>query len=557
MSSDTRLLILGLDGATFEVLDKLRKQVACPNLEELIDTGARGILDSTRPIATLPAWTSFLTTASPAHHGIADIFLRLPGSNRIEPASGLHRGGPTWLLNLANQGLKVGCFGFPGTYPAENHANLVQVSGFDTPDAKASGRGISPALLRETIDALGGWHFSILPEDRRGGIDPDECADALIDDLKLKTRIIKEVEKNQHFDVLAWHIQPSDTIAHHGWASWDRQSPRASSYPESDAFQRVFKAVDEAIAEVRQSFQPTHIMMVSDHGFGGAGQFAFYLNRFLEKEKYLSFPKASRSQAWLRKAAFGAGNQVRAHFPKFSKRALGTLSKLLHPSLFAGLRGQAFSPSDAIAFSDELDYAPSVWLNRKSHFQNGTLSDEEADSYLDEIASKLRRVTTPDGVPLFDHVWTRPTAKRFSNRLPDIVLEPSFINGYRTSFLSSSGPGPVYRKLENRELRAGRGYGMPGVHHADGVLILRGQGWPCADLPKLGIADAGAIALGLYGVPVPAWSDWQPPADLQELDIWPPQVSQSDSTLPDSSGAADYRMPQEVWERLKQWGYVN
>ena len=94
MTPDTRLLIIGLDGATFEVLDKLRTQVACPNLEELNDTGARGILDSTRPIATLPAWTSFLTTASPAHHGIADIFLRLPGTNRIEPASGLHRGVP-------------------------------------------------------------------------------------------------------------------------------------------------------------------------------------------------------------------------------------------------------------------------------------------------------------------------------------------------------------------------------------------------------------------------------------------------------------------------------
>ena len=118
MTSDTRLLIIGLDGATFEVLDKLRTQVACPNLEELIDTGARGILDSTRPIATLPAWTSFLTTASPAHHGIADIFLRLPGTNRIEPASGLHRGGPTWLLDLANQGLRVGCFWIPWNLPS-------------------------------------------------------------------------------------------------------------------------------------------------------------------------------------------------------------------------------------------------------------------------------------------------------------------------------------------------------------------------------------------------------------------------------------------------------
>ena len=353
MTPDTRLLIIGLDGATFEVLDKLRTQVDCPNLEELIDTGARGILDSTRPIATLPAWTSFLTTASPAHHGIADIFLRLPGTNRIEPASGLHRGGSTWLLDLANQGLRVGCFGFPGTYPAENHANLVQISGFDTPDARASGRGISPAHLRETVDALGGWHFSILPEDRRGGIDPGACADALIGDLKIKTRIIEEVEKSQNFDVLAWHIQPSDTIAHHGWASWDRQSPRAPSYPDSDAFQRVFRAVDEAIERVQESFKPTHIMMVSDHGFGGAGQFAFYLNRFLEQENYLSFPKPSRGQALLRKAAFGAGIKSE-HASKFSKGSRHSI-KAIASKCFRWSPWSGISPNEAIAFSDELD----------------------------------------------------------------------------------------------------------------------------------------------------------------------------------------------------------
>ena len=40
-------------------------------------------------------------------------------------------------------------FGFPGTYPAENHANLVQISGFDTPDAKASGTWDIPVTFEK------------------------------------------------------------------------------------------------------------------------------------------------------------------------------------------------------------------------------------------------------------------------------------------------------------------------------------------------------------------------------------------------------------------------
>ena len=557
MTSKPRLLILGLDGATFDVLDRLRKEVACPTIEAFIDKGSRGILDSTRPIATLPAWTSFLTTASPAQHGVTDIFLRLPGSNRVEPASGLHRGGDTWLLELAQSGYRVGAFGFPGTYPAESHPNLIQISGFDTPDAQASGRGISPPSIQKTVNQLGGWHFSILPEDRKGGLEPSECADALIDDLKLKTAIIERIQSDHSLDILAWHIQPSDTISHHGWASWDRNSPRADSYSESDAFQRVFQAIDEAIARIEHAYAPTHVMILSDHGFGGAGKHAFYLNRFLASEGHFTFPKPTRLSSTLRRGLFSLGNQVRSNFPKFSKRVLGLVSNFIHPSIFAGLRGQTLELETSAAFSDELDYAPSIWLNRRSHFNHGHLSDDEADILMQELAEKLRELREPiTQSKLFDEVWSRPVGKTYSSRIPDIVLEPSFIDGYRTSFLSSDGPGPIYRELPPGELRAGRGYGMPGVHHADGVLVLCGENWPRADLPKLTIADAGALVLGLFEHEVPNWSDWARPKGLETWDLWP-NASSSRASSEVRRHSQDHTMPPEVWERLKQWGYVN
>ena len=557
MSPSKRLLILGLDGATFDVLDRLRAEISCPTLEELIDDGARGILDSTRPIATLPAWTTFLTTASPAQHGVADIFLRLPHSNRIEPASGLHRGGPTWLLQLAQAGYKVAAFGFPGTYPAERHPNLIQISGFDTPDSQASGLGISPHNLHAIVDTLGGWQFSILPEDQKGGLEPALCAEALIEDLQQKTEIVTHIQKQNPLDVLAWHIQPSDTISHHGWASWDRESPRAERYQASSAFQQVFQAIDNSVRALIDSYKPTHVMIVSDHGFGGAGKHAFYLNRFLAEQGYFEFPQHSEVKASFKRGLFGMGNAVRSRFPKFSKRLLGLLSGFIHPSIFAGLRGQTLELKGCIAFSDELDYAPSIWLNRSSHFTHGHLSDEDADRFMQDIADKLLRLKEPrTGQLLFEEVCCRPTGQRFSTRLPDIVLVPSFINGYRTSFLSSHGPGPSYSELASSALRAGRGYGMPGVHHADGVLVLNGPDWPRADLPKLRIADAGALVLALFEERVPAWSDWQRPADLKDWRIWPNKSDQrtEDDTL---LKAPPHTMPPEVWERLKQWGYVN
>ena len=248
---------------------------------------------------------------------------------------------------------------------------------------------------------------------------------------------------------------------------------------------------------------------------------------------------------------------MRSNFPKFSKRALGLLSKFIHPSVFAGLRGQTLALAGVAAFSDELDYAPSIWLNRRSHFNHGHLTDDEADTLMQEIAQKLRELHDPvTKAKLFDEVWCRPAGKAFSSRIPDIVLEPSFINGYRTSFLSSDGPGPIYRELPPKELRAGRGYGMPGVHHADGVLVLYGKGWPQADLPKLNIADAGAVALGLLKEEVPDWSDWRRPTGLETWNVWPP-TRRSTNTIHAQRPDQDHTMPPEVWERLKQWGYVN
>ena len=67
-----RILIIGLDGATFDILDPLMAAGRMPNLKGLIETGASGILYSTKPPITPAAWTTFMTGKGPGRHGIVD-----------------------------------------------------------------------------------------------------------------------------------------------------------------------------------------------------------------------------------------------------------------------------------------------------------------------------------------------------------------------------------------------------------------------------------------------------------------------------------------------------
>ena len=58
-----RLLILGLDGATWTVLDPMRRLGLMPNLDALLNRSAHGTLRSVVPPVTTAAWTSCAAVA--------------------------------------------------------------------------------------------------------------------------------------------------------------------------------------------------------------------------------------------------------------------------------------------------------------------------------------------------------------------------------------------------------------------------------------------------------------------------------------------------------------
>ena len=67
-----RLLLVGLDGATFDVLLPLAEAGRLPVLAELMRAGSHAPLASTIPPITPTAWTTVFTGKNPGKHGIYD-----------------------------------------------------------------------------------------------------------------------------------------------------------------------------------------------------------------------------------------------------------------------------------------------------------------------------------------------------------------------------------------------------------------------------------------------------------------------------------------------------
>jgi len=129
-----RVLVLGLDGATFRIIEPMVGRGRLPNLARLMSEGACGVLESTLPPVTIPAWPSMMTGKNPGKLGYYD-FLRREGYG-VEPNGYCYDGqAPLWQI-LNRYGVKTGVMNLPGTYPPDEVDGFM-VSGMLTPSKRS------------------------------------------------------------------------------------------------------------------------------------------------------------------------------------------------------------------------------------------------------------------------------------------------------------------------------------------------------------------------------------------------------------------------------------
>ena len=152
----TKLLIVGLDGADWDVLDPLLAAGRLPNLAGLIERGARAKLLTLSPMLSPVIWTTIATGVEPSRHGILDFLIDDPGGSGRVPVTSAQRRVPTIWDLLGERGITSGVVGWWATWPAEPVEGYLitdrlayQLFGFRADPNDAEGKTWPPELYTD------------------------------------------------------------------------------------------------------------------------------------------------------------------------------------------------------------------------------------------------------------------------------------------------------------------------------------------------------------------------------------------------------------------------
>jgi tetratricopeptide (TPR) repeat protein len=128
--SGPRVLLVGVDGADPQIVDRLIAEGRLPTFARLRREGASGRLRSREPLLSPIVWTTIATGRKAQDHGVLD-FVEIGRDGQPVPiTSGRRRVAALW--NVASEhGLRTGFIGWYGSFPAE------RVQGFQVSDRLA------------------------------------------------------------------------------------------------------------------------------------------------------------------------------------------------------------------------------------------------------------------------------------------------------------------------------------------------------------------------------------------------------------------------------------
>jgi predicted AlkP superfamily phosphohydrolase/phosphomutase len=504
-------LVLGLDGASFDVIRPLARAGRLPHLARWMEAGASAVLHSTVPPVSFPAWSSFATGLDPGAHGLFDFTQKLPGRYALRFTNASDRSGATLFGRVSAAGGRVLALGMPATFPPEPVDGLL-VAGFDAPvSTGSSARAASDPALYETIAArTGPWMRAEPDEGTRAEGWHEAAAQRLVARVAQKTAFALEAlaqlrAPGRAPDLVCVVFSESDTVAHHFWRDHDPDSPRHD--PRASAVRRgavaaVYEALDAACGELRSALVPeTLCFVVSDHGAGGAARRVVHLNRRLEEAGLLAFRKSAISGDRLARGARDAALRL------LPPRAREALFRRLRPAA-ARIEGAArFGGIDwasTAAFSEEANTQPGVWINLAGREEAGRVAAADYERVRDDVIAALLDWKLPGGGHVVARARRREEvyAGQHVDRAPDLVLELALDGGYGLSLVPTprSSAVPALRWLEAHELAGGRGRGMNGTHRPEGIWIEHGRAAPAFATGHAALTDAAPVILRAMGL---------------------------------------------------------
>ena len=308
-----KVLLIGLDAVTWDVLTPLVQQGKVPHLAKLMQEGVYGKLQSIEPMMSPVVWTSIATGKKPQKHGATNFYSTQGCLKTLRIWEILSEFGKTvglfeWLLTSPPKPLKE--FVVPGwlattpdTYPPELECikNL-------TFQGKRGGTPLAE-------------YFRLSLEGMKNGLKVSTAFKAFLHSLYLKlmrpdfyemhhkTILMKQRIQGDFATHLLKKYQPdfsgiifyaTDQIPHHYWKFMESSGFDDVSDEDRAKYGRIipetYQECDRLVGRILGCVPgDTNVLVISDHGMESVSDagYVFKVDEFL---KYLDFPEKDRLQ---------------------------------------------------------------------------------------------------------------------------------------------------------------------------------------------------------------------------------------------------------------------
>lgn len=535
----SRVLLIGLDGATFDVFGPLMDQGKMPELKELLDTGTWGPLESTRPPITPAAWTTFMTGKRPGKHGIIDFLRYDPHTNRLcfnDNKKISTKAKTIWQI-LSDKNYRVGSINVPMTYPPEP-VNGFMISGFDTPPGEDF--TYPKELQAEILAAKPNYTHEKKWERHAAGGDAlfAKNLDYICQSFERGYDLARMCGEKYGWDVMMVLYKLVDNLQHKTWRYIDERT-RGDHPTRARLTEECWSKLDGVIGKMKR-FAREHdadILIMSDHGHGSLDGKA-QPNLLLSQWGYLSlrsrFAQTRKRMAasWRRLVRFGASSPA-------------TLPSALEHDL-------AFDWSKTTACVLHAGVYGFLYINLKGRQPEGIVDPADFEAIRMEVRNRLLGATCTDrnGKPMkiFDAVFVTEELYQCNRTdhpwMPDLLLAPA--DGLA-----------VVKKIRGRSpVRWVPFSRLEGTHRLNGIFVAQGPAIQSGQRVRGHIADLAPTILAGLGEAVPKDMDGQVLREIFkepiEVRFEPPQDRKVDEAAP----VLTEGQMQEVTDRLSDLGYL-
>jgi predicted AlkP superfamily phosphohydrolase/phosphomutase len=488
-----QLILLGLDGACWPVIKRFSRKAELAHINRLLTKGAHTNLLSIIPPVTGPAWPAVATGLNPGRLGTFDFYNRQSLDDyTLFPVRSQQLRGRAFWDRLANQGYRVGIFGYPMLVPAYEIDSWM-VAGLG---ASKLQQWVWPANLANELDSIAQpYTISISYGHPKYENNREQLLEDLSRQLEGQLAALAYLLREHPVDVLVAVLGVTDVLSHTMWHLWDPGHPQHDARQAARLLPRIlalWTRIDQAIGRFSQSLASNgHLLIISDHGFGPSFG-VFNANVWLERYGFLK--RQAGSGRW--------GNRLRS-------RAVAGLSPYLAP-LFKKLQGTSFHAAlresilreidleQTRAFALEtIDLCGMIFVNRayaraRNIEEKGFIAQTQA-----ELQEGLSTYGRENGLAIEVFLPQDLYHGRYAELAPELLFT---VNDFKASVSYRFGRA-IYEDRPHLPMKTG-------THRREGIFLVSGPKiQPTAKIAPLDLLDIAPTIYHLLGEPVPAGLD--------------------------------------------------